>query len=435
VAGRNPNSAVSESAAARFGFLGALHAASVFSLKGDLAAGPWRDVLSELPRNVPVNRFGVWTSPDGTVGSVVFATVELALAPFPRHVARGASLRLRGQIAPRHQRAQVFLTPPAGPVERHDLPGRAVDLQLRLAQPRIYRVEVMGDGAAGPVVLANVPVFVDAAEPAVSTAVAGAPVEATAAAAQMLSLLNRARADAHLPALVWDPELAAVALAYSQEMVAGHFFAHVSPTTGTVADRVRRAGIGLTIVGENISQGESVQSAHEGLMDSPGHRANMLDPRFTHVGIGVETTRSGPPLVATLVFARRPDPSRLTAPQVVAAINALRKERRLPHALPDPALQAAATAGIDAFAKGTATTKDRAMEAAETTLRREDRRLGLTRAGGCAEWLEILELDELRELPLLASPQLKKLGLAVTMARSGNPAPLVVLVLVDGTRC
>jgi hypothetical protein len=198
---------------------------------------------------------------------------------------------------------------------------------------------------------------------------------------------------------------------------------------------VRRAGIGLTIVGENISQGESAQSAHEGLMDSPGHRANMLDPRFTHVGIGVAATNTEPPLVATLVFARRPDPSRLTAPQVVAAINALRRSKRLPQALPDPALQAAAAAGIDAFAKGAAGSKDQAMDAAETTLRREDRRLGLARAGGCAEWLEILELEDLRELPLLASPGLKKLGVAVTLAKQGHPAPMVVLILVEGTGC
>ena len=68
-------------------------------------------------------------------------------------------------------------------------------------------------------------------------------------------------------------------------------------------------------------------------------------------------------------------------------------------------------------------------------MRREDRRLGLTRAGGCAEWLEILELEDLRELPLLASPGLKKLGVAVTLAKQGHPAPLVVLILVEGTGC
>ena len=433
MAGRNPNSALSEGAAARLGFLGTLHAASVFSLDGELAAGPWRDVLAQLARNAVVNRFGVWTSDDDRVGAVVFAAVELTLTPFPRHFSRGQTLHLRGQLGARFPRGDVFLTPPVGTVEHSELAARRIDVGLRFGAAGVYRVEVMGDGPSGPVVLANVPVFVDVAEPEASRASEGAPRGSAEAAERMLNLLNQARREAHLPPLTADPELATVALAYSQEMVAGHFFGHVSPTTGNVADRVRRAGIGLTIVGENISQGESAESAHQGLMDSPGHRSNMLDPRFTHVGVGVAATNAEPQLLATLVFARRPDPSRLTAGQVVERIASLRRGKRVPPASVDPVLQAAAAAGVAAFATGTAPSKEQAMAVTEATLRRDDRRLGLARAGGCAEWLEILELDDLQEVPLLVSPGLHKLGLAVTLKPSGRPAPLIVMILVEGT--
>ena len=156
-------------------------------------------------------------------------------------------------------------------------------------------------------------------------------------------------------------------------MAASHFFGHVSPTTGTVADRIRRAGVLTSILGENVSQGDSAESAHQGLMDSPGHRATMLDPRFTHVGIGVAHTDAGPPLVATLVFARRPDPARLTAPDVIAAIVTFRRARRVDAFTPDPVLTAAAEADR-AYASGGAR-RGRAMASSNETLRREAIRL------------------------------------------------------------
>jgi uncharacterized protein YkwD len=252
----------------------------------------------------------------------------------------------------------------------------------------------------------------------------------------MFELLNRARRAAGVARLAADPQLAAVALGYSHEMMVGHFLGHVSPVTGTVVDRLRRAGVGFSVVGENVSQGESADAAHQGLMDSPGHRANMLDPRFTHAGIGVVATNAEPPLLATIVFARRPTPARLTVRDVVAQIAALRREKHLPPVTVDPVLQAAAEAGMKA--PGTAggePSKEQAMDAGEAALVHEDRRLGIKRKGGCAEWLEILELDDLDQVGLLASPALKKIGVAAALRASGQPPPLAVFLLVDGVGC
>jgi uncharacterized protein YkwD len=439
-AGRSPSSPQSEQAAARLGFMGALHAASVFPVDAPAGAeAPWREVLSQLVRNVSVNRFGVWASPDGGAAVVVFAAVELTLDPFPRHLSRRGTLRLRGHIAPRFVRGAVYLTPPSGAVEQTPIEGRAVDVTLRVGPPGVYRVEVMGDGPSGPVVLGNVPVYVDTEEPALDDPAAGksgSPGDATDAAARMMILLNQARRVAGVPPVVADPELAAVALAYSREMVSGHFFGHVSPVTGTVADRVHRAGISVSVIGENVSQGESADAAHQGLMDSPGHRANMLDRRFTHAGIGVAPTNAEPPLLATIVFARRPNPARLTTRDVLAEVAALRRARQVPPAVIDPVLQAAAEAGMKATAPGGGeATKEQAMDAGEAALVREDRRLHATRTAGCAEWIEILEREDLKEVPLLVSRGVKKIGLAAALRATGQPPPLAVLVLVEGTGC
>jgi uncharacterized protein YkwD len=62
---------------------------------------------------------------------------------------------------------------------------------------------------------------------------------------------------------------------------------HVSPTTGSVVDRVRAAHIPTRIVLENIARGFGLREAHQALMNSPGHRANLLSTEVTHVGIGV----------------------------------------------------------------------------------------------------------------------------------------------------
>ena len=65
------------------------------------------------------------------------------------------------------------------------------------------------------------------------------------------------------------------------------FFSHTSPTTGRIGDRMAAAGIPYLVVGENLALAATARTVHEGLMDSPGHRANILGERFTRVGVGV----------------------------------------------------------------------------------------------------------------------------------------------------
>ncbi|CAL9355940.1 hypothetical protein SUDANB108_00561 [Streptomyces sp. enrichment culture] len=110
-------------------------------------------------------------------------------------------------------------------------------------------------------------------------------LERTAAA--VTDLTNRARTRAGLPPLAVDPLLTAAARAHSADMVARAFYAHTAPDGSRPGDRAAAAGSTLRAIGENIACGQrSPADVVEGWMNSPGHRANILRPEFTRIGIG-----------------------------------------------------------------------------------------------------------------------------------------------------
>lgn len=103
----------------------------------------------------------------------------------------------------------------------------------------------------------------------------------------MVQLVNKARAENNLPALKVDTELANVARIKSQDMIDNNYFSHNSPTYGSPFDMMKDFGINYVQAGENIAGNQDVQKAHDALMNSPGHRKNILSPDFTHIGIGI----------------------------------------------------------------------------------------------------------------------------------------------------
>lgn len=104
---------------------------------------------------------------------------------------------------------------------------------------------------------------------------------------QMFDLVNEERANVGLAALAWDDALLPVARAHSEEMFRLKYFSHQSPVNGSPFDRLKAAGITYERAGENLAYAQSVTIAHRGLMDSEGHRDNILRPEFTHIAIGV----------------------------------------------------------------------------------------------------------------------------------------------------
>lgn len=105
--------------------------------------------------------------------------------------------------------------------------------------------------------------------------------------AQMLEMVNEERRAAGLRPVVADPEMTEVARAHSADMFARGYFAHVSPEGLDPFDRMTRAGVVFRTAGENLALAPTVKVAHTGLMNSPGHRANILRPEFGRLGIGI----------------------------------------------------------------------------------------------------------------------------------------------------
>ena len=107
--------------------------------------------------------------------------------------------------------------------------------------------------------------------------------------------VNIARADRGLPRLRVASDLVTAARSHSRWMMRSGNFIHNAELTSDVT--------GWQMVGENIACGWSVRSLHRALMNSPGHRANILSPHFTQIGVGVHVDGSGK-LWVTQVFRR-----------------------------------------------------------------------------------------------------------------------------------
>ncbi len=104
---------------------------------------------------------------------------------------------------------------------------------------------------------------------------------------KVVELTNVERTKAGLaPLKIYDP-LMAVAKQKSQDMASKNYFSHTSPTYGSPFDQMKAAGISYKAAGENIAQGQrSPEEVVQAWMNSEGHRANILNGSFTHIGVG-----------------------------------------------------------------------------------------------------------------------------------------------------
>lgn len=114
----------------------------------------------------------------------------------------------------------------------------------------------------------------------------------------MLRMVNLERKAAGLGLVVECPALNQSALAHSQDMYARDFFSHTNPDDESPSDRIRLTGYLIRSkswrTGENIAMGfVDVVSVMAGWMNSPGHRANILNSKFTHLGFGIQSLGTG----------------------------------------------------------------------------------------------------------------------------------------------
>ncbi|MFX3661259.1 MAG: CAP domain-containing protein [Ectobacillus sp.] len=127
--------------------------------------------------------------------------------------------------------------------------------------------------------------------PAAETAAAPVPNASVAVLSayeqKVVELTNAERIKNGLAALQVDTALSRVARMKSEDMLKNRYFSHNSPTYGSPFNMMRANGITYRSAGENIAMGQRTpEEVVKAWMDSPGHRANILNNTFTHIGVG-----------------------------------------------------------------------------------------------------------------------------------------------------
>ncbi|MBP1765184.1 MAG: SCP-like extracellular [Firmicutes bacterium] len=107
------------------------------------------------------------------------------------------------------------------------------------------------------------------------------------------TLLNADREANGLSPLKLNLAISAVAQRHAQDEIDRAFFAHNNPDGLSPFDRMHAAGITFRYAGENLAIDQDVTAAEQALMNSSGHRANILSPDFTEVGIGIRFNSQG----------------------------------------------------------------------------------------------------------------------------------------------
>ncbi len=104
---------------------------------------------------------------------------------------------------------------------------------------------------------------------------------------QMFDLVNKERQTRGIKTLVFDGKLQKIARGHSEDMLKRGYFSHYSPEGLSVADRAANSRIDYLVIGENLAYAPTLESAHKGLMNSQGHRENILSTDYGSLGIGV----------------------------------------------------------------------------------------------------------------------------------------------------
>jgi uncharacterized protein YkwD len=425
--GRMPDAVQLDALARQYGIVGPCPL--VFVLPFML--GEWRrvdELLGGVPSNIRFTHIGVVSSDvgGGAIGAFAIGSQHLSMSPVPSRAPEKATLRFSGEIDAEYGELQWMWSPPDGTTRTIAVAKkRDFSFVTEPLAPGVHRFEAFGVGPAGLEVLVNVPIrvgaTVSAPEPEDEPDDGGDPVEA------LLGMINRARARAGAKPLLRAPSLDRVAEAHSRDMVENHFFGHASPTTGDSVRRAFESGVRFERFGENVGRGGTVAVVHRMLMESPGHRRNILNPDFTHVGIGVVRDPSArTALDVTQVFGAFPGP--LADPGGFAArlyrqININRAAAAVPAVARDPVL--------DGVAAGIA-----ARFSASKDIGRKDVGRLVTQADLAAVGHEFFLLplfpvgtEELAELPVFVDAEIHAIGVGVVQSEPTEDHPRTNVVV------
>lgn len=216
--------------------------------------------LARLPRAVHDNALNrlLGTAPGAANGAIHAVVAAVLLLTLPLGARIGGWVQesaLAPQLAQPAEWVEARLAPVFDPALQRTLQARTVPPETRTSIPLRFQV---------------------------TQARARTDLEA-----RMLELVNAERVAAGLEPVRADPALAEVARAHSRDMLARGYFSHYSPEGRNLGNRLQQARVSYLLAGENLALAPNLTSAHNGLMRSPGHRANILRPQFGRLGIGI----------------------------------------------------------------------------------------------------------------------------------------------------
>ncbi len=370
-----------------------------------------------------------------TLAIVTLSTRYLEMEPISREVNAGSTVRLEGRLVGAHSNPSVAVTGPGGATSRQTGgQGPRFELPVATTESGVYRVELLAEGPRGDTVIANFPLYAGMEAPT-SITLGGDPEgesgDPSDVADALFALLNDARRGVGAEPLERDEALDRISLAHSQDMMENEFVAHESPTTGGAPDRVHRAGLSSGLILENIGRGYSATEIHRGLMASPGHRANILNPDVTHGGVGVVVEEEGDrrAFVATEVFIRanrEVDLSRAPE-QLLALINDARRRRGAAPVELDPNLQRAAQRGAEHYFSEPDLTQQDVVDEASASLRRFA--IAFSRVGGLMAVVD--QIDEAGSLEPTFDADLRYVGIGVAQgSRPDVPSNSLAVVIM-----
>lgn len=446
--GNAPASSAVDAYARHLGLVEPVPFVEVFSLSKEAATSQaLEEVFGGLPKNIAFNRYGIAVVPrfGQRMAVIVLSAVEVDIEPVARRVSPGSTLALRGRLRNGYKHPQLEITLPNGSVKHvAEKAGSHFDFAAPMALTGVHRLEILADGPLGTRVLANFPVFAGVDEPAVVAgggSKPGPPIEPgdeKGVAAKLLALLNEARKAALVAPLKEHPGLSEVAAAHSRDMVESGFFGHVSPKNGDAASRVRRKGLAFLLIAENLGRGSNADEVHAMLLDSPGHRANALDPNLGYVGIGVVIDKRGglSQIVATEEFAGGSKPVDVGAvpDDLLRAINARRASSGANPLQVDPVLADAARRGAALYFKDPSLSQEQVLQNVTRDIERPSsaggssigRRMRETRS----YVMPVISIDQVTRIDSLFDPVARYVGIGAAQGARPETGPHTVGVVV-----
>ncbi len=316
----------------------------VFVVRGEPASESLASFLSRRDfSDEPASHLGVGAArAHNRVAIVTLLSLRRAtLEPFPRVFSRtGTSQRLCGRLADGLVQPELYVTRPDGKVDK--LLPESKDDRFCAAVPFSsagrHTVEVIARSSRGPEVVALFFTQVGPAAPrgqAANQLEPSSPEEARAEIVRRIVSLRHAHIT---PPVASDEKLEAVAQAYADRMAKEGFFSHVSPDGADLRARLRAAGYPYRNAGENLGLAPGPLAAHFGIEHSPGHRKNLLDPAFTHVGVGI-ARRSDGQIIVVEVLALPAQEGGDPLDEAYRALERRRAQKKLPPLSRSPVLE------------------------------------------------------------------------------------------------